>query len=376
MHLPRSIFVLLAILLALAPTPALAAATSEVGEFIFAPGSTSFPSSHASTIVELKDGALLSAWFGGSGEGKPDVAIWSSRHTAGGWSRPTELAREPNIPCWNPVLFHTTDGKLWLYYKFGPNPAEWTAGRRFSTNEGHTWSPTEHLPAGILGPVRAKPLVLAEGGPDGTIVSGSSIESYRSWAAWIERSTDNGKTWSKLGPLVPALPQGAEPAPGKTSNKTPKSAPAPSYPNFGIIQPSVVALSPKHLRLYARSTEQIAHICIADSYDAGLTWTQPHPIDLPNPNSGIDAVALKDSRPEDTRIVLIYNDTPHGRTPLKLAISTDGEHFHNFLTLESQPGEFSYPAIIQTRSGDLEITYTYNRQTIRHVHIPHVDLPK
>jgi predicted neuraminidase len=305
--------------------------------------------------VELNDGSLLAAWFGGSGESKPDVAIWSSRHTAGGWSQPAELAREPNIACWNPVLFHTADGKLWLYYKFGPNPSEWTAARRFSIDEGRTWSPVEHLPAGLLGPIRAKPLVL----PDGTIVSGSSVESYRSWALWIERSTDNGHTWTKSGPLVADLPTGAE------------LPPAHGFSNFGLIQPSVVALAPNHLRLYARSTEQIARICISDSLDAGSTWSKPHPIDLPNPNSGIDAIALAGGR-----VVLVYNDTPHGRSPLNLAISTDGEHFHNFATLESQPGEFSYPAIIQTRSGDLEITYTWNRKAIRHVHVPHNELPK
>ena len=50
-------------------------------EFIYT--QTPFPSAHASTIVELKNGDLLSAWFGGSAEGKPDVAIWSARRTHG-----------------------------------------------------------------------------------------------------------------------------------------------------------------------------------------------------------------------------------------------------------------------------------------------------
>jgi predicted neuraminidase len=353
----RPVFLFLCLLFTAASAHLAAEAT---GELIFPTGSTSFPSSHASTIVELKDDSLLTAWFGGSGEGKPDVAIWSSRHTTRGWSHPVELVREPNTPCWNPVLFHTTDGRLWLYYKFGPNPAEWAAGRKFSTDEGLTWSSVEHLPAGIIGPVRAKPLVLS----NGAIVSGSSIESYRSWALWIERSTNNGATWTKIGPLVPDFPANALPPP------------ANGFPNFGLIQPSVVSLSPNHLRLYARATEQIHHICVSDSYDTGLTWSKPRPLDLPNPNSGIDAVALNNGRIQNSRVVLIYNDTTHGRSPLNLAISNDGEHFHNFLTLESDPGEFSYPAIIQTRSGDLEITYTWNRKSIRHVHIPLKDIPK
>ncbi len=337
----------LAILLTI--TAAAGAHAQLQSELIFPAGSTPFPSSHASTIVELKDKSLLAAWFGGTAEGAPDVAIWASHRSAQGWSRPDELAREPHVACWNPVLFHTHDGRLWLYYKFGPSPSEWTAARRYSSDEGQTWSPIEHLPAGLIGPVRAKPLVL----PDGTIVSGSSIESYHAWAAWIERSTDEGQTWTRIGPLVPNIP------------------PPPPNERYGIIQPSVISLGGTHLRLYARPTEQIGHICVADSHDNGLTWTKPRPLDIPNPNSGIDAVELRDGR-----VVLIYNNTPSGRTPLNLAVSTDGEHFHMFSTLESEPGEYSYPAIIQASTGDLEITYTWNRKSIRHVHVPLSAIPK
>jgi predicted neuraminidase len=324
------------------------------GELIFAVGSTSFASSHASTIVELKDGSLLSAWFGGSGENHPDVAIWTSRRTAQGWSAPAELAREPNVPCWNPVLFHTRDGRLWLYYKFGPSPDTWAAARKYSLDEGLTWSAVEHLPAGILGPIRAKPLVLE----DGVILSGTSFESYHSWSIWIERSTDDGKTWTKIGPIPLANGPGTNGA-------------ADAGKIRGLIQPSVVRLGNGHLRLYARSTSDIARICAADSFDNGLTWTSAHPLDVLNPNSGIDAVALRDGR-----VVLIYNDSTSERTPLDLAVSQDGEHFKNFKTLESEAGEYSYPAIIQNARGDLEMTYTWNRKSIKYVHVALENVPK
>ena len=110
---------------------------------------------------------------------------------------------------------------------------------------------------------------------------------------------------------------------------------------------------------------------MADSYDDGVTWTQARPLELPNPNSGIDAVALRDGR-----VVLVYNNTTSGRTPLNLAVSSDGEHFKMFYTLEESPGEYSYPAIIQTASGDLEMTYTWNRKTIEHVHFPLEGIPR
>jgi predicted neuraminidase len=320
-------------------------------ELIFPVGSAPFAASHASTIAQLKNGDLLAAWFGGTGEGYPDIAIWSARRTASGWSAPIELAREPHIACWNPVLFHSADGRLWLYYKYGPAPFNWVAARRFSLDEGRTWSPVEHLPAGLLGPIRAKPLLL----DNGVIVSGTSIEAYHAWSIWIERSTDNGATWSTIGPI-----------PLATGNSAISTALDHTH---GIIQPSIVHLGQRHLRLFARSTDDIARICVSDSYDDGLTWSAARPLDLPNPNSGIDAVSLRDGR-----IVLVYNNSTTARSPLNVAVSHDGEHFKNFKTLESEPGEFSYPAIIQETGGDLDITYTWNRKSICFTHIPLKDV--
>ncbi len=314
-------------------------------EFIYE--TAPFPSCHASTVIELRNGDIMSAWFGGTDEGNPDVAIWSSQRSAGKWSAPQELVREPNIATFNPVFFYTKDGKLWLYYKFGPKPDNWSAGRRFSTDDGKTWSPVEHLPAGLLGPIRAKPLVL----PDGTIVSGSSVESYRTWAVWIDRSTDNGATWKKFGPITVPI-----------TGDAPKG-------QYGLIQPSVVSMGGKKLRTYMRSTTNIGKIAIADSSDAGVTWTQARTIALPNPNSGIDAVSLKDGR-----VVVIYNHTTRGRSPLNLAVSKDGENFRMVHTLESEPGEYSYPAMIVGRDGSLHITYTWKRKLIRYVHIDAAEL--
>jgi predicted neuraminidase len=359
----------LTILLVLLPTMTLAisstptpARAQQQDIFLTAP----FPSSHASTIVELRNGDLLSAWFGGSAEGKPDVAIWSSQRHNGVWAPPRELIREHEIATFNPVLFHTRDGRLWLYYKFGPHPTSWAAGRLVSTDEGFTWSKPEHLPAGILGPIRAKPLILS----DGTIVSGSSIESYHAWAAWIERSEDNGKTWLKIGPIT-APPEKAPAVESTPDNPATAAKEFDWNQTIGIIQPSVIELPHNKLRLYARSTASTGKIVIADSTDRGRTWSPTRTIDVPNPNSGIDAVSLHDGR-----VVLAYNNTPGGRTPLNLAVSHDGEHFTMFKTLESGPGEFSYPSMIVGKNGDLHITYTWNRKHIRYVHVPACEIPR
>src|SRR6185437_10890278 len=192
---------------------------------------------------------------------------------------------------------------------------------------------------------------------NGVILSGSSVESYESWACWIERSTDQGQTWQRIGPI--AAPRRLAISQLKTGEP------------YGIIQPSLVDLGGKHIRLYARSTQSIARICQADSYNNGLTWSDVKATTLPNPNSGIDVVRLRDGR-----LVLVYNRTTKGRTPLNLAVSRDGDHWQDFYDLETDPGEYSYPALIQGHNGDLLMTYTWRRKKIRFVRYPLAKIPR
>lgn len=360
----------------------LPAQTAPSDGFLFAPlASGHAPAgttrdNHASTLVELKNGDILTAWFGGTKEGAPDVKIYGSRFHAGAWSAPFELARAEAVACWNPVLFHTRDGHLWLYYKLGTRPSTWTGARKVSTDEGLTWSTAEPMPAGILGPIKDKPLVL----PDGTIVSGSSVENGK-WNAWIERSTDSGAHWTKSGPItvpdsddIPDAAFLASTAHVEPANADPKAHSKlypPAKETVGIIQPAVVAINEHHLRFYARSHSRSAKIAVSDSFDGGITWTQARFIALPNPNSGIDAVRLQDGR-----IVLIFNNCSNARTPLNLAVSRDGEHFKVFKTLEDGPGQYSYPAIVQAANGDLLMTYSWHRETIKFVRIPLRELPQ
>ena len=83
---------------------------------------------------------------------------------------------------------------------------------------------------------------------------------------------------------------------------------------------------------------------------------------LPNPNSGIDAVTLKDGRQ-----LLVYNHTTKGRSPLNVALSDDGQEWQAALVLENKPGEYSYPAVIQSHDGLVHITYTWRRLRVKHV---------
>ena len=114
------------------------------------------------------------------------------------------------------------------------------------------------------------------------------------------------------------------------------------------------------IQLLARSRED--RIVQSWSDDAGQSWGRLVATALPNPNSGIDAVMLRDGR-----ALLVYNPTRWRRSPLTVAVSTDGEQWRDVLTLEDGPGEFSYPAVIQTGDGLVHVTYTWKRRRIRHV---------
>lgn len=303
-------------------------------EFIFE--DPPFVSCHASTITETSSGKLLCAYFAGSEEGAKDVGIWLSVRTKEGWSDPQLIAKDSEVACWNPVLFTMPSGEILLFYKVGPHPSCWSGVLKRSHDEGKHWTKEELLPAGILGPVKNKPLLLK----DGTLLCGSSIETWQRWGCWIDFTSDRGKTWDKSAPI-----------------NLKKDF-------FGIIQPCLFFGSPGEIRLLARSYKTRA-ICTATSKDEGRTWTTAIPIDLPNPNAGIDAVCL-----DEGPVVLVYNHSSTERTPLNLAFSKDGgKHWHPSLVLEDAPGEYSYPSVIQTRDHQIHITYTYNRTCIKHVTI-------
>ena len=131
----------------------------------------------------------------------------------------------------------------------------------------------------------------------------------------------------------------------------------------GVIQPTVWEYAPGRVKMLLRSTQAVGAVCVTESSDFGRTWSPARPTTIPHSNSGLDAVRLTDGR-----IVLACNPTHEGRSPLALLISTDnGETWPRRLDLETAPGEFSYPSIIQAADGRLHLVYTHRRTHIQHV---------
>jgi predicted neuraminidase len=303
-------------------------------EFIFQ--SAPFPACHASTIAETRPGQLVAAWFGGAREGAPDVGIWLSRQASGRWTEPLEVAdgvQSPNrrLPCWNPVLFQPRSGPLLLFYKIGPRSGNWWGMLMTSVDGGQTWSKPRRLPEGIFGPIKNKPVQLANGD-----ILCPSADRDKGIRVHFEPTRDLGKTWQATPPV----------------NDT---------QGMSATQPSILFHPDNRLQAIGRTRQ--GAIFQVWSADGGATWGKMTLTSLPNPNSGTDAVTLRGGRQ-----LLVYNPTTKGRSPLSLAVSSNGKAWHDVLTLEDQPGiEFSYPAVIQASDGQVHITYTWKRQRIKHV---------
>lgn len=303
-------------------------------EFIYQAADVPFPGCHASTIIQTKTG-LLASWFGGTAERNPDVGIWTSHFEDGKWTRPVEVVngiqhKTKRYPTWNPVLFN--NGKeILLFYKVGPTPSTWWGEMMTSSDEGKTWSRPSRLPEDIYGPIKNKPVLLQ----NGELLCPSSSE-HDGWRVHMEITADNGLTWER----TPFL----------------------NSKEIRAIQPTILMHKAGRLQMLCRSGSSA--ILSSISNDNGRTWSEFTPIALPNPNSGIDAVTLKDGRH-----ILIYNHIIKGRNKLNVAVSDDGIEWKAAALLENEPekDEFSYPAVIQTSDGLVHITYTWNRKLIKHV---------
>lgn len=310
------------------------------------------PECHASTIVETPSG-LVAAFFAGTHERNSDVGIRVSHRVDGEWSWPVEVVNgiqndTLRYPCWNPVLFQPEDGPLMLFYKVGPTPRDWWGMLTTSSDDGRSWSVPRRLGENskighLLGPVKNKPVQLS----DGTIICPSSTEHEENgdtnWMVHFEITRDQGKTWEVVGPINDGT-------------------------DYDAIQPSVLTYADGRMQVLCRTRQSV--IAQSWSEDQGEHWSPMSATELPNPNSGTDAVTLNDGRQ-----LLIYNHTtkegpqPNNRNMLNLALSDDGEQWTPVMTLENEPAPagYSYPAIIQASDWLVHITYTYLRKSVKHV---------
>lgn len=316
-------------------------------EFIYErlPG---YPSAHGSSVARRENGELIAAWFGGSHENHPDTVVLFARKPAGvaEWQdvRPVQGMNDPK-PYGNAALFvepcaeSKLGERIWLFFirSEGRHGRGWCLDCMTyvttSLDGGWTWSEPRLLKHQWSFLIKNKPLRLATTG-ELAIPAYSDRENNSVLCIYNDRED----RWSFSDPVP--MPEGV-----------------------GVIQPALVEYPDQTLQMFFRT--HAGRIWTSRSKDAGRTWSRAEPTELPNPDAGIDAVALPDGR-----LVLVYNPTTRGRTPLWLRVSDDrGVTWTDPLVLEDGEGEYSYPAVIATGEDTLHLTYTYRRTHIVHAEV-------
>lgn len=322
-----------------------------------------FAQCHASTLLELEDGGILVAWFGGTRESHSDTAIWIAERPApaerpaetgeppgAAWTAPRIAARvegpfsdsdrgaEDSRPHWNPVLFSPSRGTIALHFKVGSRIRDWQTWSQLSSDGGRSWNPPSPLVPGDRGgrgAVKNKPIPLRSG----AWLAGASLEGWRRWDAFVDRSPNGIDGWQRTETI-------------RIDRKI--------HPGKGIIQPTLWQAGDGTVHALFRSAA--GRIFASQSTDDGRTWSDATPTGLPNNNSGIDVVRLGSG-------VLALACNPVGenwgaRTPLCVLFSRDeGRRWPARIDIETGPGEYSYPSIIEFGDG-ICVSYTWNRRRI------------
>jgi predicted neuraminidase len=238
---------------------------------------------HASNLLQLPNGDILCAWFGGSQEGLSDICIHFSRLQKGAsnWSEPLTISDDKDRSEQNPVLFLNPETKdLWVLYTAQPagNQNQAVVRYRVSQDDGETWSEAKNLfeDEGLF--IR-QPLVVLK---DGTWVLPAwycrTPPGYR-WIgnddiSVVKYTHDCGRTWHE------------------------KTVPE----STGAVHMNIKALKDGTFIAFYRS-RWADNIYTSSSQDC-INWSKPEPTELPNPNSGICFDVLSDGR-----LIIVYNDS-------------------------------------------------------------------
>ncbi|GLQ11623.1 glycosyl hydrolase [Devosia yakushimensis] len=353
---------------------------------------------HASFLLQLRNGDLGCVWFAGTEEGKPDVSIYFSRLPKGSdqWTAEEKLSDDPARSEQNPVLFEAPNGDLWVLYTsqdFG-NQDTSIVRRRISKDGGKSWGPIQS-PFDETGLFIRNPIIVLANGNWLLPVFHCNPVPGEKWhghndTSGVKISTDQGESWTEY-----AVPE-----------------------SVGAVHMNIVDLKNGSLVAFYRSRYADA-IYASHSTDNGRSWSKPEPTDLPNNNSSIQARALSDGT-----LALVYNEisakdstdrreglydgiddgkAPVGektaetqnlrravwgtpRSPMTIALSSDGGKTwpirrnievssgsalsNDTSGKEHRNRELSYPTVTELEDGRIGVAYTFYRRAIKFVRFP------
>ena len=321
------------------------------------------PSAHAATVAEVLPGTrlpiadrdadqkpvtLVAAWFGGSREGAADVSLYQSEWRDGlTWMPAKEIMTRTqaegqlgrNIRKLGNPLLVSAPGRLHLFF-VSVSYGGWAGSainRAESVDGGKIWSPAQRI---VTSPFFNLSTLVRNQGiwlTDGSL----GLPVYH------EFITKHGE-WLRLDPVGRVL--------AKERMAMPRAT----------LQPAVVALDGQHavaaLRDAGPGENQVQW---SETRDAGQTWHAGSARAIPNPNSAVAMIGLKDGS-----LLMACNPIGGNRNKLALLRSMDqGSTWTLVRVIEESPNdrdEFSYPSLIQDRAGTVHLVYTWMRQGIRH----------
>jgi predicted neuraminidase len=317
-------------------------------------------SSHASNLLVLPDGDLLCFWFAGTWEGRSGVSIVMSRldHRSNRWTLPVVLSNHPGRSDQNPVPFRAPDGRLWLFHTSQVANKGETNSVIYcltSNDQGHTWTSPQLLFT-EPGSFDRQHLVVFHDEwlyPTEIVASGDIITNAQNDRTIVKVSTNGGKAWSDC--------------------EVPGSG--------GLVQMDIVQVSEEHFIAFFRS--RYADWIYKSNSTDGCHWSVPVPSQLPNNNSSIQVARLKDEH-----LVIAFNNTQATTTRgeprtaprniLSVALSVDDGKTWPWVR-DVQPGnepptlrpgevaEYSYPSVLQTSNGMIQLTFTFRRETVKYM---------
>jgi len=335
---------------------------------------------HGSSIVNLPNGDLLTAWFEGSGERTADdVKIMGARLKKGevSWSKPFLMADTYNIPDCNPVLFLNHQNKLFLVWiAVEANRWEYSILRYktsidYDKSAAPVWNWQDNI---LLKPdedfakeVKSKFKDLPSGGsawaayaPEygNMIIDAGKDEGKRS-IGWMTRIKPLLLEENKI--LLPLYSDGFNFSLVAISDDDGTNW-QPSLPivGRGNVQPSLIQKKDGTLVAYMRDNgDAPPRVQISESNDSGVTWTAAQKTEIPN-TASVQVLKLSDGR-----WVFIGNDIDDGRYQISLYLSDDEGKTWKWKThleqVKKGDGSFSYPSMLQAPDGMLHITYSYQQ---------------
>jgi predicted neuraminidase len=314
-------------------------------ERVFGPEVATGPYKHPACLAEFDNGDLFLVYYGGEGEYATDTAVFGARKRFGAkeWSQPVPIARDPLRSVGNGVIWQAPDGVVWLFYVVRDG-ATWSTSRvqlKISRDRAATWSDASVLSNEPGTMVRNRPIVVSDGayllpayhetGHDTEVVGPDSTSRFF-------RFDPKTNVWSPGGDI-----------------RSPR----------GNIQPAPVEVQPGRLLAYCRrggdyDRKTRGFLVRSESTDGGRTWTEGKDSPFPNPNAAVDFLKLSSGR-----LMLVYNDCFHGRTPLTVALSSDADRtYPTRRNLAQGPGDFAYPIAFQARDGSIHAVFTSERRKV------------